>query len=170
MQTHILSDNTRLKNIVFGLARIAPGWIFFWAFVDKLLGLGFATEPGKGWIDGVSPTIGYLKFGSYGPFASFFQAIAGNAIIDWLYMAGLLLIGLSLIFGMGVKIAGYSGAVMVLLIWLTALPPEHNPIIDEHIVYSLILLSFTQLPIGHALGVGKWWSQTNIVKKYPILQ
>lgn len=170
MNTHLELSKLSVKNISFGLLRIAPGWIFFWAFVDKLLGLGFSTEPGKGWIDGVSPTIGYLKFGSYGPFASLFQTIAGNVIVDWLYMMGLLLVGLSLILGMGVKIAGYSGAALVLLIWLTALPPEHNPLIDEHIVYSFVLLSFTQLPIGHVLGVGKWWSQTSLVKRYPILQ
>ncbi len=28
------------------------GWTFFWAFADKLFGLGYATEAGKGWIDG----------------------------------------------------------------------------------------------------------------------
>lgn len=158
------------KNIFLGLVRIALGWIFFWAFLDKVFGLGFATEAGKGWLDGVSPTLGYLKFGSHGPFASMFQAMAGNIVVDWMYMLGLLLIGLSLIIGIGVKIAGYTGSALVLLIWLAALPPEHNPLIDEHIVYSLVLLSFTQMPVGHILGMGTWWSQTSLVKKYPFLQ
>lgn len=158
------------KNIFLGLARIAPGWIFFWAFLDKVFGLGFSTKAGKGWLDGVSPTLGYLKFGSHGPFASMFQAMAGNMVVDWLYMMGLLLIGLCLIFGIGIKIAGYTGSALVLLIWLTALPPEHNPLIDEHIVYSFVLLSFTQMPVGHILGMGTWWSKNRLVKKYPFLQ
>ena len=52
--------------------RIAFGLTFLWAFVDKLLALGFATgyETGKldrfgdaAWINGASPTEGFLKFG-----------------------------------------------------------------------------------------------------------
>ncbi|MFC4062642.1 hypothetical protein ACFOWE_30465, partial [Planomonospora corallina] len=27
----------------FGVARIALGWVFLWAFLDKMFGLGFAT-------------------------------------------------------------------------------------------------------------------------------
>lgn len=47
---------------IWGLLRLGMGWIFFWAFIDKVFGLGFATATGKGWIDGVSPTFGFLKF------------------------------------------------------------------------------------------------------------
>lgn len=153
-----------------GLTRFTLGWIFFWAFIDKLFGLGFATADGKSWLDGASPTVGFLKFGTKGPFASVFQAMAGNILVDWLFMMGLLLIGSALLLGVGVKIAGYSGALLMLLMWLSTLPPEQNPFVDDHIVYLLILLAFTQMPVGETLGVGKWWSQTAIVKKYPCLQ
>ena len=30
---------------VWGALRIVFGWIFLWAFLDKLFGLGFATRP-----------------------------------------------------------------------------------------------------------------------------
>lgn len=157
------------KHVCLGLARISLGWIFFWAFIDKLLALGFATEKGKAWLDGVSPTVGFLKFASHGPFASLFQAMAGNILVDWLFMMGLLLIGLSLITGVGVKIAGYSGAILVTLMWLAALPPKQNPFVDDHIIYLFLLLSFTQMPVGQWLGLGKWWSTTSLVQKYPFL-
>ncbi|HRH31699.1 MAG TPA: hypothetical protein PLK06_00020 [bacterium] len=151
--------------------RISLGWLFFWAFIDKVFGLGFATEHGKAWIDGVSPTFGYLKFATHGPFTPLFQALAGSVIVEWLFMLGLLLIGVALILGVGMRIAGYSGALMVALMFLAAsLPSEHNPIIDEHVIYFCAFLLFTKIPVGHWLGFGKFWSELEIVKKYPILQ
>ena len=87
------------------LLRIGLGWIFLWAFIDKVFGLGFATEAGKHWLTGASPTMGFLKFGTKGPLAGVFQAMAGSPVVDWLFMLGLLLIGLALILGIGMKIA-----------------------------------------------------------------
>jgi len=52
---------------IWALLRFSLGWIFLWAFVDKLFGLGFATESGKGWIDGGSPIFGFLNFAARGP-------------------------------------------------------------------------------------------------------
>jgi thiosulfate dehydrogenase [quinone] large subunit len=154
-----------------GLVRISLGWIFLWAFLDKVFGLGFATEAGKAWLDGVSPTTGYLQFATHGPLASVFQALANNVMVDWLFMLGLLLIGLSLMLGIGVRVAGYSGSLLLFLMFLAAsLPPEHNPLLDEHIIYILVLLAFTRLPVGEWLGLGKWWSALPIVKKYPALR
>ncbi|HLV72357.1 MAG TPA: hypothetical protein VKY91_06180, partial [Vulgatibacteraceae bacterium] len=34
---------TPAARYVWAAARLALGWIFAWAFVDKLFGLGFAT-------------------------------------------------------------------------------------------------------------------------------
>lgn len=153
-----------------GLARITLGWIFFWAFIDKLFGLGFATAKGKAWLDGVSPTAGFLKGASNGPFESIFQGMAGSMVVDWLFMLGLCLIGLSLILGVGVKIAGYAGALLMLFMWLAVLPPKQNPIVDDHIVYLFVLLTFTRIPVGTWLGMGRWWSNMPFVKKYPVLQ
>ena len=71
-------------GIFWGLLRIAMGWIFLWAFLDKCFGLGFATgrDPETGaidfgsadaWINGGSPTEGFLSFGLHTkePFTSF---------------------------------------------------------------------------------------------------
>ena len=59
----------------FGTLRIALGWIWLWAFFDKLLGLGFATTPEKAWINGNSPITGYLMFATNpeSPFHTFFS-------------------------------------------------------------------------------------------------
>ncbi len=143
---------------IFGILRIAMGWLFLWPFLDKLFGLGFSTTPDKAWIAGGSPTAGFLLHGTQGPFAAFFQALSGP-FVDWLFMLGLLLIGLSLITGIGVKVGGYSGALLVFLMWLAALPPSSNPFLDEHLIYALVLLAFTQLPVGEWWGLGRWWKK-----------
>ncbi|HLC72800.1 MAG TPA: hypothetical protein VJH37_04410 [Candidatus Nanoarchaeia archaeon] len=160
----------RKDQVFLGLARISLGCIFFWAFIDKLFGLSFATPPNKAWLLGNAPTVGFLTKSTYGPFASFFQNIAGNPVVDWLFMLGLLLIGLSLVFGVGVKVASYSGALMMLLMYASMIPPKNNPLFDDHIIYGLVLLAFTQMKVGYWLGFGKQWSQTKLVKQNEFLE
>ena len=89
--------------------RIAFGLTFLWAFVDKMFALGFHTGydaegnldrfGDAAWINGGSPTEGFLKYGADGPFDSFYHSIAGAAWADWLFMLGLVTIGLALTFG-----------------------------------------------------------------------
>ncbi len=157
---------------VWVAVRLSLGSIFLWAFVDKLFGFGFATQPEQAWIHGGSPTAGFLKFGVSGPFSSFFNALSGSVFVDWLFMLGLLGIGLSLILGVCTKIAGWSGAFMVLLMWLALLPPKNNPVIDEHVVYLILLIGIAaaELRAGDYYGLGKWWKKRSIIKKYPILE
>jgi len=157
-------------DILFSLLRIALGFIFFWAFIDKFFGLGFATTSDKSWLQGVSPTAGFLTFGVKGAVAPFFQILAGNPFIDWLFMLGLLGIGLSLVLGIGLRIAGYSGALLVLLIYLSLFPPVNNPLVDEHVIYLLLLLIFATGKVGHRFGLTKWWRRTELVKKSPMLE
>lgn len=127
------------KNIV-SLLRISLGFVFLWAFFDKLFGLGFATAVDKAWINGGSPTYGFLTFATKGPFAMFFKSIAGNPLVDWIFMIGLLAVGVSLIFNYLVKIGSIAGLLMVMLMYLAVFPPENNPIVDDHIIYALVFI------------------------------
>ena len=127
------------QKIIFIVLRLVMGFVFFWAFIDKTFGLGFATTGAKAWINGGSPTTGFLTFGVKGPFASFFHSLAGVAVVDWLFMLGLLFVGLTLIFNRYVKWGCIAGIIMMVLMYLSLLFPENNPIIDEHIVYVLVL-------------------------------
>lgn len=161
-------ENKRMRY-VWAACRIALGWLFLWAFLDKLLGLGFATSPEGAWIAGGSPTAGYLGFATTGPLAGLYQSMAGNPLLDWLFMLALLALGASLLLGIGVQIAGYSGVVFVLLLWSSHLPPANNPIIDEHIVYAIILFGLATVRAGQWVGLGKLWYEA-VAKRYPILQ
>ncbi len=127
------------KAMVIAL-RVALGFILLWAFVDKLFGFGFSTARDKAWIYGSSPTLGYLSNATYGPFAFIFQSIAGNTIIDVLFMASLLFIGITLMSGFGVKYGSFVGAILMFLIWISRFPPQTNPIIDEHVIYIIIFI------------------------------
>ncbi|HET6398689.1 MAG TPA: hypothetical protein VFH47_03965 [Candidatus Thermoplasmatota archaeon] len=127
---------------LWGSLRIAMGAIFAWAFLDKLLGLGFATERANAWVNGGSPTYGFLTYGTAGPLKGAFAAIAGNPFVDAIFMLGLLGVGVSLLLGVGVRVAGHAGAAMMLLMWLAHLPPPNNPVLDDHIVYAMVLLAF----------------------------
>ena len=146
-------------EIFLGLIRIALGAIFLWAFLDKLFGLGFATTADKSWLAGGSPTYGFLKMGTKGPFAFIYQAMAGNVFVDWLFMIGLLLIGLALIFSVMVNLGCYGGALMVFLMWSAALPPTNHPVLDEHIIFGLTLILLSLMNAGDFIGFGKSWKK-----------
>lgn len=169
------------EQLIWGILRIGMGWTFLWAFLDKTFGLGFATCRDaktmvvdvmcqKAWVNGGSPTLGFLKFGTKGPLAEFFQGLAGNAIVDNLFMAGMLLIGLALILGIGVRIASYSGILMFTLMYLSAMLPENNVFLDEHIMYSVMMVGFLFTNAGDYLGLGKKWSQTKLVQHFSFLR
>lgn len=127
------------EKIILVALRLTMSFIFLWAFFDKVFGLGFATTASKAWINGGSPTTGFLTMGVKGPFVEIFHSLAGLVVVDWLFMLGLLFIGLTLLINRYVLWGAISGIVMMLLMWLSLLFPENNPFIDEHIVYALVL-------------------------------
>jgi thiosulfate dehydrogenase [quinone] large subunit len=127
------------QKIITIALRLSMGFIFLWAFLDKTFGLGFATTTEKAWIHGGSPTSGFLSFAVKGPLADFFHSLAGVAVVDWLFMLGLLFVGLTLMLGKYIKWGCLAGMVMLLGMYLALLFPENNPFLDEHIIYILIL-------------------------------
>ncbi len=133
------------QQSVLMMLRVALGFVFLWAFVDKVFGLGFATTADKAWINGGSPTTGFLSFGVKGPLADIFHSLAGVAVVDWLFMAGLLFVGLALMLNKYVKWACIAGSLMLFFMYLALLWPANNPIIDDHIIYiiALALIAFS---------------------------
>ena len=168
-------NQTGDDRVWLGLAvtRIALGFIFLWAFIDKLWGLKYATPAAKAWSNGGSPTTGFLK-GAGGPFADFFHGLAGTAVADWLFMLGLLGIGVALILGVGMRIAAWAGAAMMLLMYLAVWPysaaKSNNPLIDDHIIYALVLLSLGWALPNQKLSLAGWWGSLDFVKKNPWLK
>jgi len=124
---------------ILNITRLSMGFIFLWAFLDKTFGLGFATAGENAWIAGGSPTTGFLMHGTRGPLASFFQSLAGNGIVDWLFMLGLLFVGVSFLINRYLRWGAIAGIALMILMYLAALWPENNPFMDDHLIYALIM-------------------------------
>ncbi len=168
-------------RFIWAALRIALGWVFLWAFLDKLLALGFATgrldggsidffAEGGAALNGGSPASGFLTFATRGPLAGFYQGLAGTGWVDWLFMAGLLGIGLALTFGVGLRIAAFGGSLLMLFMWSASLWPENNPVVDDHIIYALVLVLLAAVRAGDTWGFGRAWRCTRLVQRFPALQ
>lgn len=164
---------------VAAAVRIGFGLTFLWAFLDKLLALGYSTgrdDAGlvdrfgeAAWVNGGSPTQGFLQFGAAGPFKGVYHSIAGAAWADVLFMLGLLGIGLALTLGVGVRLAAASGAVLYVLMWSVVLPPANNPVLDDHLLGALTMVLLALLNAGHTWGLGGRLSRTDLVRNHPVL-
>jgi thiosulfate dehydrogenase [quinone] large subunit len=157
------------RYVLNGL-RLALGWIFLWAFLDKLFGLGHETPSARAWIHGGSPTQGFLGKGVSGPFESFYHGLAGAAWADWLFMIGLAGIGIALIAGVGMRIAAAAGTVLLVLMWTAVLPPANNPFMDDHLIYAGVLVLLALTAAGDTFGLGKYWSRQPLVQRLPWLK
>ncbi|QKW36849.1 DoxX family membrane protein [Actinomadura sp. NAK00032] len=155
---------------VWAVARLALGWVFVWAFLDKLIGLGHATPAGKGWLDGASPTEGFLAHAPKGPFAGFYNDLAGAAWADWLFMIGLAGVGAALMLGIGMRIAAVGGAALLVMMWTAVLPPENNVFMDDHLIYAVLVIGLALVSAGDTLGLGRWWAGTALAKRFPVLK
>jgi len=150
--------------------RVCLGWVFLWAFLDKLFGWGRATPAGKGWLDGGSPTEGFLTNATAGPFKDLYAGIAGAGWADALFMLGLGGIGVALTLGIGMRIATWSGALLLVLMWTAVLPPSNNPFMDDHLIYALVLISLWLTGAGRTLGLGRSWDRLSVVRRLPVLR
>ncbi len=156
---------SRTARYAFAAARLLLGWILLWAFLDKLFDLGHETAAKSAWINGGSPTMGFLKFGTKGPLSGFYQSIAGAAWAGWLFMIGLLGIGLAPITGVGLRVAAAAGSVLFLMMWSAALPPENNIFTEDHLIYAALLIALAAVGAGDTLGLGRRSAQTSLVAK-----
>lgn len=159
--------------------RIATGFIFLWAFLDKTFGLHYSTgaavtggSPTLSWLDGGTPSQDYLTSGTVGPFKDFFANISSTAT-DWLFMLSMVGVGLAVMLGIGLRVSAVVGSLVMLLMWAAEWPfiqGSTNPVIDYHIIYALALITFAALYAGDTWGLGRWWAKRSIVQRAPWLR
>ena len=106
----------------------------------------------------------------------------GNAFGDWFFMISLLLIGIAFLVGAGLRLAGVGGALLMLFMYVVALPQPSamvdgefvrgatNPIPDVHWMDALLLLICAFTVSGDTLGLGKWWARLPFVRANPWLR
>lgn len=154
--------------------RLATGFIFLWAFLDKLLGLGFSTPFERAWINGGTPAQGFLMSPAVtGPLQPWFQAMA-SPLADVLFMLGMLAIGVAVMSGVGLRVAAGAGSAVMLLMYLAEWPfawgaASTNPLVDYHVVYAVALIAIAALHAGDTWGLGGAWKRLPVVQRFPWL-
>lgn len=175
------TDTHTARAYTFASLRLLTGFVFLWAFLDKTFGFGYATPSGKGWIDGGSPTKGFLGSVAVGPMESTFHSWAGDPWANWLFMLGLLGIGLALVAGVALRIAAVAGTAMMALMWIAEWPPaKHlsdgsasmstNPFVDYHLIYAVALIVLAAVAAGDTLGAGRLWAKLPFVRDHSWLR
>ncbi|MFF7442707.1 hypothetical protein [Streptomyces sp. NPDC008122] len=161
--------------------RLLTGFVFLWAFLDKTFGFRYATGQGKGWIDGGSPTKGFLGSVAVGPMESVFHSWAGHAWADWLFMLGLLGIGVAVTAGVALRPAAVAGTALLALMWIAEWPPamhlsdgspsmSTNPFVDFHVVYAAALVVLAAAGAGATWGLGQLWARLPFVRDHSWLR
>jgi thiosulfate dehydrogenase [quinone] large subunit len=172
--TMMTSTATRALAVL----RVATGFIFLWAFLDKTFGLRYSTPSAKAWIHGGSPTKGFLASVEVGPFQSLFHSIAGTWWANTLFMLGLLGVGVAVIAGVAMRAAAVAGVILVAGMWLAEFPlAQHtsagapsgssNPIVDYHFLYAVALIVLALTYAGSTWGLGKVWARLPFVHRHP---
>ena len=83
--------------------------------------------------------------------------MATSEAIEWMFMLGLLFIGLPLMLGMGVRLAAAGGVAMETMMCTAGfILAEHNPVVEEHMMYGIIFLGLLLVGGGQYLGLGGW--------------
>jgi thiosulfate dehydrogenase (quinone) large subunit len=163
------TTTTRAARYSLAVLRVATGFIFLWAFVDKTFGLGFATPGERAWIAGGTPSQGFLKGDAVrGPLKDFFASIASPAT-DVLFMLAMIGIGLAVILGIGLRASAVVGSLLMVLMYLAEWPfapltGSTNPLVDYHIIYALALIVIAATHAGNTWGIGAWWQSLPIVR------
>ena len=86
-------------------------------------------------------------------------------------MVSMAAIGILLILGILTRPAAIAGIVwMVLFYTASAIWPENNPFLDDHLVYAFVLAGIAYVGAGRYLGLGRWWERTGIARRFPILR
>jgi len=73
--------------------------------------------------------------------------------------------------GVMTRLAAAGGIVWLAVFYLgTAIWPEHNPFLDEHIVNAIVLAGIAYVGAGRYLGLGRFWERMSIVRRFPVLK
>ena len=147
---------TNWQKTTLLLLRLALGWVFLYAGLTKVLSPDWTAA-------------GYLKGAK--TFTDLYQWFAADANIGWvsfLNQWGQVLIGAAMILGIGVRIASWGGALMMLLYYFPVLVfPKigaNSYLVDEHIIYALVFLVFGALGSQSTWGVSAWLKSKGLLQ------
>lgn len=149
--------------------RIVMGWVLLQGGLTKLITY-LDANPENNWT-----AAGYLlnAIPEGNPLMGMWGSMAGSPMTDILVMWGLTLTGLGLIIGAFVRWNAFWGAVMMLMFWAASLqgglaqglPLAHGWVVDDHVVYAMLLFGLGAMGAGRILGVDGLLENTEFVRK-----
>jgi thiosulfate dehydrogenase [quinone] large subunit len=130
------------------LLRLSMAWVFLYAASHQVFG-GFSVS---GFLNSTK-TFHWL----FAPMAA--DPVAG--ILTFLVAYGHLLIGLSLLIGLMVRVSSMFGIALLVFYWMAHMDFPYisattNFVLDEHIVYALVLGLMMATRAGHVFGLDGW--------------
>ena len=196
-RTPITDDDPALRRSgwVWGLLRLAMGWVFLWAFLDRFFGLGFGTcritarvanDPSQvGGIDylcdasflqGGSAIHGFLTTrtarSATGDWFSWMAPdnAATQNIWDLIFMFALLGAAVTLLLGILVRLGAIGAVILLVLIHLAgSVWPTGDPFLTYQLVYAVVLVGIAVADAGRFLGFGRWWTSLPLIERAPML-
>jgi len=141
--------------------RLVMGWTLFYGGVTKVLDPEWSAE---GFLLNAIP--------EGNPFTGLWATLAN----DWLWLVdplnqwGLTLVGLALLVGAFVRWSAFWGAIMMLFYWAASLPLANGLVIDDHVVYAMLLFGLGAFGAGRILGLDEFLEDAGLVKRNPWLR
>ena len=149
------NSSTKVKASLF-LLRISMGWLFLYAGITKVIDPNWSAA-------------GYLKGAE--TFTSLYGWLSQPDIIPVINLVnewGLTLLGLSLIFGLFVRLSSVLGAILMLLYYFPILSfpyaGTHSFLVDEHIIYALLLIFLGLVRADRVWGLAKFYPNLKKLK------
>lgn len=104
-----------------------------------------------------------------------FTAPAIDPVLTFLVSYGHLLIGLSLLFGLMVRVSAAFGVALLMIYWTAHMDwpfieNTNNFIIDYHIVYATVCVYLIINRAGHVWGLDAWAEKLPFFQQHPSLR
>ena len=154
--------NPNAERLLVFLLRMAMAWTFLYAASHQVFVPGWSAT-------------GFL--GSTKTFHFLFAPLTGPGIgpvVSFLVEYGHLLIGLSLLLGLMTRVSALAAILLMFFYWLAHMDfpfisDTNNFLVDEHVVYGLVLGLLIVRQAGHVWGLDGWLSRRPEVEGNPLL-
>jgi thiosulfate dehydrogenase [quinone] large subunit len=167
---------TRVRERGIVILRIAIGWVFLFAGLEKFLALGGKPFSAAGFLQfataGTWPGVTLAQGEYLNPTHPFWASLGTNAgligVINVLVVFGEIAIGTSLILGLFTRFAAAMGTLMMTFFFIASWDFA-NGIVNSDAIYAILLVCVGFMGAGKVFGLDAILEKTEFVKKAPIL-
>jgi len=150
------------KGLVFYF-RLTMAWTFLYAASHQVFVPGWSV-------------VGFLQHTkTFHDVFAVFTTPGMAPVTTFMVEYGHLLIGLSLLFGLMVRVSALFGAALMVIYWFAHMDwpfieNTNNLIVDYHLVYAGVLVYLVVKHAGHVWGLDGWVENLKFVQRHPGLK